>query len=147
MHNPSDAFYIQQLLERLDSLQTALQEKIGPESDLHRRTQKLHQDLTQALQQPDEVAQGMMEYSLLPKMNRLLLDARQQLKLKRHAQRAQQNLTLTQRRERLIKERSKELPTPPQPPAYHATPKPIHDEERKALIEDALTKLKALLNE
>jgi len=147
LNHSSDAFYIQQLFERLEGLQPSLSEKLAQDAPLRLRTSSLLNDMSLLLRQPDGTGVQMLEFSLLPKINRLLLDARQQLKLKNHAKGANKLLTRTQQRDRIVRERAKELPTPPQPPRYKATPAPIRDEERNAMIEDALTKLKTFLKE
>lgn len=143
----SDAYYLAQLLERLQHLETELGRKIGAQAHLTQRCQGLLKDLHHLLSQSDSTAEDILEYSLIPKINRLLMDARQQLKLKTHIKKAGITLSKAKRREQIIQERLNGPPPQPYPDAYQPIPRPIHDEERKALIEDALSKLKMLLSE
>jgi hypothetical protein len=143
----SDAYYLAQLFERLTHLEKDLTAKLSPEAELIQRTQGLLKDLQHLLYQSDELALDILEYSLLPRVNRLLLDARQQLKLTFHARKAGTQVSKATRREQLIKERLEGPPQHPHPPAYTPLPTPLRDAERCALIEDALGRLKMLLSE
>lgn len=143
----SDAYYMAQLVDRLENLETELSQKLSPEAELTLRTQKLLAELNHLLSQGDDFAQDMLEYSLLPKMNKLLLDTRQEFKLKNYARQAIKTISLAKRREQIIQERLSGPPEHPHPQAYVPTPTPLRDEERCALIEDALHRLKVLLSE
>lgn len=78
----SDAYYVAQLLERLEGLEKQLSIKLSTDAELTQRTRHLLKDLRLLLAKHDTLAQELLEYTFMPKINRLLLDARQQLKLK-----------------------------------------------------------------
>jgi hypothetical protein len=138
----SDAYYLAQLFERLQFLETELARKIGAGAELTARSNSLLKDLQHLLRQGDDQALDILEYSLIPKINRLLLDARQQLKLKKAVS---ASLGTYPRRNNP----SVGLPAPlhPHPLPYKPIPMPLRDEERHTLIEDALGRLKMLLSE
>jgi len=142
----SDAYYMAQLVDRLGNLEIELTRKLSADAELTDRAKKLVSDLNHLLAQGDDFAQDMLEYSLLPKMNRLLLDTRQQLKLKSYARKAVSAVSHAKRRDQLIQERLSGPPAHPHPSAYVPIPAPLRDEERCALIEDALNRLKVLLS-
>jgi hypothetical protein len=143
----SDAYYMAQLVERLGNLEVELTRKLSADAELTGRAKKLLSDLNHLLSQGDDFAQDMLEYSLLPKMNSLLLDTRQQLKLKSYARKAVSSVSHAKRREQIIQERLSGPPAHPHPGAYVPIPMPLRDEERCALIEDALHRLKVLLSD
>lgn len=143
----TDAYYMAQLVDRLSSLDKELSSKLSPEAELATRARKLIAELNHLLLQSDDFAQDMLEFSLLPKMNSLLLDTRQQFKLKNYARQAVNQVSHARRREQLIQERLTGPPAHPHPEPYVPLSTPLRDEERSALIEDALTRLKMLLSE
>lgn len=142
----SDAYYLAQLLERLQHLEAELTKRIGAQADLTGRCSRLLKELYQLLSQDDTQAADLLEYALLPQINRLLLDAKAELKLIQPIIRLGKTLNKAQKREQIIQQRLNGPPEQPYPAPYQPIPRPIYDEERKTLIEDALSKLKMLLS-
>lgn len=161
--NQSDAFYLAQLLERLGGLESQLANRLNADAPLVIRTRHLLRELNQLLSQSDDVIQDMLEYNFMPKINRLLLEARQQLKLKNPSQRLGSTLAKqwqNQKKSQVpqLTHDPRKMPPPkpykwadesayPYPGPYQPIPTPLRDEDRSALIEDALTKLKMLLSD
>jgi hypothetical protein len=143
----SDAYYLAQLFERLQFLETELARKIGPDAQLTARSNGLLKDLQHLLKQGDDQALDILEYSLIPKINRLLLDARQQLKLKKAMTTSLQAQSPSLRGYSRSNPSSNNIGLLRSARNDALAKPPLSQSERQTLIEDALGRLKMLLSE
>lgn len=145
MYTPrSDAYYLVQLIERLTQLEAALSKKINPQAELTQRSTHLLKELQNLLTMGDEQAMDILEYALLPKIHRFLGEVRTSTvgaKLQAPKLLDLKNIGLPQ-----SKPQTRIALRPVQPQAEKRNP-PLTPEQREALIEDALTRLKMLLSE
>lgn len=144
----SDAAYMQTLRARLDTLKAQLTEKSGESAPLTQRVDKLIADFDNMLAHSnDDTVIQLFELSLWPRMEKLLFAIRQHFHTQNFAFKVSTQIQKQRRREQsLLAEKQGPAIAPPVPD-YKPLPTPIRSEERRALIEEALGKLKALLQE
>lgn len=142
----TDAFYVQQLFERLSELKARLLAHQTGSTPLAETCETIMQSMKHTLTlYGDQHVYAIFELTVVPKIERLLRDAAEQMRLHDYTQRIARQVNQGTHREQMIAMKKRGTPLPPPINEYRPIPTPHYDEKTRALIEEALNQLKDYL--
>lgn len=142
----TESFYVQQLFERLEQLKMRLLANQKTPTPLSETCDIIMAAMRHTLAlYGDQHVYAIFELTVVPKIERLLLDAREQLRLQDYTRHITRRAVKGSRRDQLIALQKMGKPLPPPINDYRPIPTPEYNDETRALIEDALIQLKRYL--
>lgn len=147
----TDAYYIQQLFDRISELKARLLSTQEGSSPLTNACDAILAAMQQSLSMyGDGRVSALFEVTVLPKIEHLLREAHEQLRLQRYTHNIVKHMQREGQRESkraqlIAQQKTGAQVAPPSVNEFRHIPAPEYSPETRALIEDALIKLKAYL--
>lgn len=142
----TDSFYVQQLFERLSQLKVRLEAGHSTPTPLSESCDAIMHAMKHTLTlYGDQQVYAIFELTVVPKIERLLREAGELLRLQDYSRRMSRAVNKGTHREQIIAMKKRGAPLPPPVNEYRPMPTPHYSDETRALIEDALSKLKDYL--
>lgn len=142
----TDSFYVQQLFERLSQLKLRLQANQSAPTPLSESCDTIMNAMKHTLTlYGDQQVYAIFELTVVPKIERLLREAGELLRLQDFSKRMTRTVNKGTHREQMIALKKRGTPLPPPVNEYRPIPTPHYDAATRVLIEDALEHLKEYL--